>query len=233
MSYNKLVLIVLVLITFFSFPFSVFAESDFSLSFDVRFSFDEQGNAHVTKHITLTNLHTDTYPSIYLVDVPEDASEVTSVDNKGTLETKTITEGGRKMVRISLPEQNIGEAEKTTITLSFNTRALAKNTENTWQVVIPPFSADESIVSYTTRVTVPDVWGDLLYKSPASESKHMWTMNEHKEENIILTYGKLPTNAVSQNQTSANMQNIFIGLAIGVFLAITLFLLSRLRIIRI
>ena len=89
-------------------PRTVHATSDFSLSFNVIYSFDEQGNATVTKHITLTNLLTDTYPSVYLVDVPDDASNIAAVNETGRLETETLIEGGRKIIRISLPGYNIG-----------------------------------------------------------------------------------------------------------------------------
>src|SRR3989344_181350 len=100
----KIIILFLAFILIY-FPQTAYAQSDFSLAFDVEYAFDENGNALVTKHITLTNLNSDTYPSAYLVDVPDDSSDIAAANENGTLDTETLHEAGRKMVRITIPDR--------------------------------------------------------------------------------------------------------------------------------
>ncbi|MBI4136677.1 hypothetical protein HY469_01290 [Candidatus Roizmanbacteria bacterium] len=188
----KFLLVVLTILTFLT-P-AVHAQTDFSLEFDVSYVFDENGNALVTKRITLTNLNTNTYPSVYMVDVPDDASHIAAFDENGQLEMTTVQEGGRKMARISLPKQHVGINQKSNVNLSFETGMLAKQeVSGDWQIVIPPFTADEHIISYNTSVQTPEAWGSPSFSSPKSAEPGKWTMSEQREESIVFMFGKLPT----------------------------------------
>lgn len=220
---KKLLLSLLWLAIFMPVPTA--AQSDFSLTFDVSYAFEESGTARVTKRITLTNLNTNTYPSVYLVDVPDDASSIAAFDENGELEMSTIQEGGRKMARISLPTQNVGENEKSNINLSFNTTLLATEENGNWQVVIPPFTADEHVVSYTTSLQTPPAWGIPSYVSPPSVEPGKWTMAEHTEESIVVMFGPLPTTMPQSGNTSAPLSTslIVIGVFIGLLVTAILF----------
>ncbi|MCR4264467.1 MAG: hypothetical protein NUV98_07190 [Candidatus Roizmanbacteria bacterium] len=201
------------------------AQSDFSLAFDVSYVFNEQGAAAVTKRITLTNLNTNTYPSVYLVDVPDDATRIAAFDQNGELEIKTVQEGGRKMARISLPEQNVGANEKSNINLSFDTNMLARQENGNWQIVIPPFTADEHIVTYNTSIVTPESWGSPVYRSPASVEPGKWTISEHSEESIIMMFGTLPTTIPEQNGVNSPLSStlLVVGVFIGLLVTAILF----------
>ncbi|OGK48130.1 hypothetical protein A3A55_02415 [Candidatus Roizmanbacteria bacterium RIFCSPLOWO2_01_FULL_40_14] len=212
-------------------PVIVTAQTDFSLSFDVSYVFDEHGNALVTKRITLTNLNTNTYPSVYLVDVPNDASNIVAFDENGQLEMKTVQEGGRKMARISLPDQNVGVDQKSNINLSFNTGILAKQESGNWQIVIPPFTADEHVVSYNTSITTPEIWGPPSYVSPTSSEPGKWTISEHSEESIVMMFGELPTSIPETKVIDSPISStlLIIGVLIGLLVTAILFFVFNKR----
>ena len=74
------------------------------------------------------------------------------------------------------------------MTLSYKTRALSHEETGSWQIVIPPFTADEHIVSYDSSVTFPDSWGTPSFVSP-QPSQRYWTIAEHQQDPIVLEFG--------------------------------------------
>lgn len=178
----------------------IFAEANFTISQTTTYAFDETGNAEVKKSIQLTNLTTNIYPSIYYLDLPDDASSVAAADDTGKLNSSVTQETGVKQVKIPIEKDVIGFNQSVSFVVTYKTRSLAQKRDNFWTITIPTFTSNEQIERYDVSVTLPDRWGTPLRVSPDSEQYLSWNHDQLKDQSIVISYEPDPTITSIQNE---------------------------------
>lgn len=168
----------------------VIAVSQFSQEVGIKYVFDEAGNADVTKQVKLTNLDEHVYPSEYVLSVPEDAVNITAFDQAGKVDITLTTTDGQKYAVLQLNKKNFGINNTTEFALVYQTRQLAREQGDVWEITIPPLISSEQVATVTLEITVPDTWGIPFSTEPRPNHDLTWTNKELGSAEIRMMVSK-------------------------------------------
>lgn len=206
-------------------------ESNFSLDFVVTYEFNDQGQAHVIKRIGVTNLSTNFYPANYILEVPEDASGISTFNKQGEIEKEIVRNAGQKQIKIPITEELFGQKSETQITVSYDTRGHAKYEDGIWQVTIPPISSFEEVANYKTTVALPDTWNEPTFIDPPSNTPLEWNKQELGESAIVIVINQSGKDRQFVEVTGdqeiepepMKQEAVFAGIAVGVGMVFVLY----------
>lgn len=206
----------------------------FNQSYTITYTFDERGNAQVSKNVSLTNLDENLYPSEYSLDIPEDAINIAAFDEIGKLEVQVGHKDDKKLAKLLLNSQNIGIRNNTELALSYETRQLVQGEGDARLIAIPPLISTESVGSATVIVKLPDSWGEPDIIEPVPETPRTWRDKELEEGIRIQYIPDSPTitpqvrSATNAPAHIAGSYTPFLGLIVGLCVVGLGFILSKL-----
>lgn len=187
--------IVLLLIGLLTFPSSIKAVGEFSTSYDIKYSVNEDGTTGVTQDIVLKNLTDKFFPSTFSVTLPgTEVGNVEARDSKGNLETETVQEGSNTKVIIRFTNQQvIGLGKEYPWTLSYEDKSVARKLAGVWNINLPKISQQTEVKNLKLTLSVPSSLGDPDFISP----KPTLTSESGGQINLIYTQNELLNSGIS------------------------------------
>lgn len=165
----------LIFITFFLvflFPGKVFADSDFSTSYDVTYDILNNGVANVTQKVTLKNLTSQYYVSNFTLTIGSTTlTDVLASDESGPMETKVDTSGNKTSINVKFNKQLAGVDKSQALNLKYKSRDFAQSVGKTWEVNLPRIPTTNNISGYNLVLSVPINFGDPTSISPQPKSR--------------------------------------------------------------
>ncbi|MFH0936816.1 MAG: transglutaminase domain-containing protein [Candidatus Daviesbacteria bacterium] len=198
MSKLKILLLAIFLFVFTISPPQVWAENEFSTSYDATYEIAADGQALVTQKITLKNLTSQYYASTFILTVGSTTiTDLLASDGSGPLETSVEDKDNRTVITVKLNQQVAGENKEQTFTLKFKSKDFASSLGKTWEVNLPRIPENPNVIKYDLTLSVPIAFGDptSVVPKPRSESQTydrlFFTFNKDQLANsgISLNFG--------------------------------------------
>ena len=148
-------------------PSSVFAEGEFSTSYDVIYEVLETGETQVTQNISLTNKTKDYYASEYTLVIGSPRVQgIVATDPNGTLKTDIQIQEDSTQIHVTFNSPVVGLDKTLNWTLKYKSLDTAVKSGQVWEVNIPRLSPQAEIESYNVTLLTPLSFGPLMYISP-------------------------------------------------------------------
>lgn len=152
----------------------VYAEGEFSSSYNVKYEVDVAGDTVVTEDIVLTNLTDRFYASSFsLVIGASQISDVIATDNKGNLPVTVNSEGNKTNIKVQFSQQIAGKGKQYPWKLKFKSKDFAQAMGKVWQVSVPRITATENLDQFNLTLSVPVSFGDptTILPEPKTQSE--------------------------------------------------------------
>lgn len=154
------------------FASKTFASEDFSTNYDVTYEINKEGAAHVTQHITVTNLESGTYAKEYTLHIASLRLEnIRAFTPTGQLELAIKTEADKTAIRIPFSQKVIGKGKRIEWTLTYDTEDIASVERDVLSVTIPRISVSGGMNEYQVLLKVPKTFADPSVVSPKPKEK--------------------------------------------------------------
>ncbi|MDP3940769.1 MAG: hypothetical protein Q8Q49_00510, partial [bacterium] len=141
---RKFLLFVVILLLLVVFPSRIFASEYFSTSYYVTYTVKEDGTTRATIKVTLTNKTKDYFASSYKIQVGfENIDNLAASDPDGPLTTKKASVEGGTEIEASFNKHVVGEGNKLTYAISFDTPDIARKDGSVWEINIPGLENSE------------------------------------------------------------------------------------------
>ncbi|OGG12975.1 hypothetical protein A2773_05800 [Candidatus Gottesmanbacteria bacterium RIFCSPHIGHO2_01_FULL_39_10] len=225
---------ILLLFFFKSSAYSLDESNDFSLSYDLSYDTDRDGNTHITQKGHLTNLTDQKYISyLDLEFTSPDIKNISAYDDFGSLSPAIVREGTKTLVHISFNKPPLGIGKKISFSLSYDNALIAQKKATGWEIVIPKEDIAPQVIAYNITIQIPKSFGEINYISPKPQKGLFWTKSELNNQGIkiktIIPKTVSPTETMLFNPSSSQVLPMLIFtilFAITVTLTIR-FILSR------
>src|SRR3989344_6511418 len=149
------------------FASKIYAASNFSTDYDIKYKVFENENTHVEINITLTNQTSTFYASSYKIQVGfSDIQNVKAFDPDGNILNKVTKGNEEQTIEVNFNRKVTGEGGKLNFNISFDTKQVAQKSGNIWEVNIPGFAAQSDYATLSVQVTVPQNFGKASYIKP-------------------------------------------------------------------
>lgn len=166
---RQVFLFLIFLTVFFLFPVSYpltphkVSAADFQTSFNIDYTFLENGDALISSNITLTNSQTGAYPSEYIFRIKDLViTDVKAVSQNQDLPLTISEKDNQKTIKVSLTNsKNIGLKQQYAFVLSYKIGGLAKKNGNLWEVVVPKIADSQNIDTVKLSLKIPNDFGSL------------------------------------------------------------------------
>ncbi len=167
---KKLFCIGLFLFLFFI-PSTVFAENEFSTSYNTSYDVGPDGITDVANKITLKNLTSKFYASDFtLIIGSTTVSDVSATDEGGSMETKVDKKANNTIINLKLNQQVAGIDKTQIFTLKYKSKDFADNFGKVWEVNLPKIPEGSNIEGYNLVLSVPISFGDPTFIVPTPRS---------------------------------------------------------------
>lgn len=205
--------------------------ANFSLSVNTSYVFAESGSATVKQTVRLTNATSESYASVYFLDLPADASDITAFDQNGQLEPQVVEEAGNRRLKLPLATQQYGMNLSSQFIITYQSSTFAQKQGDVWQIVIPALQSSETTAAYTVILEPPPAWGIPRTWSPYSPDGYLWNFDHPPYDRIEVTVSNEPVDTPAPSVTviaeEENKQPYLPGVVIGAFLFVVIFFISR------
>lgn len=209
---------VIALLLLFIFSKSALAANEFSTSYDILYSVNEDGVTEVTENIKLKNLTDKFFPSSFSITLPgTDVSEITATDRQGELEVKSSIEGVNTKVTVNfINTQIIGLNKEYLWTLKFKDKSIARNLGKIWNINLPKISQQTQVENLALTLSVPTTFSDPDFISPKPSliTESGGRINLSFTQNELLTSG---ISAIFGSQLSFEFETSYILKNDGIF----------------
>ena len=164
---KKVLFGVLFLFLFFFFTKSSLADSDFSTDYNVVYAVKSNADTQVNLDATLTNLTDQYYASSYDITVGfKDIENLKATDSEGSINPTIVAKSSGSTIKVTFNRHVVGKNNKLNFNLSFDTKEVAKNFNNTWDINIPGISSENDFASFNTTVSYPSFLGEPTFIKP-------------------------------------------------------------------
>lgn len=154
-------ILLLLLVISSLFPGRVFS-AEFSTGYDIKFTFDTSGRAHVVQKISLKNKTDDLYASEYTLTIGSNrVSEVAASDRLGGVPVSTLIKDQSTSITAKMNDKVVGLGKVATLTINYTIDDLALKHGLIWEVNIPKIVTQEEVDSYSLRLSIPESFGSL------------------------------------------------------------------------
>ena len=215
----------------FSIAVSTARAANFSLSVNASYAFAESGSATVKQTVRLTNATSESYASVYFLDLPADASDIKAFDQNGKLEPQIVEEAGNRRLKLPLATQQYGMYQSSQFVITYQSSTFAQKQGDAWQIVIPALQSSETTAAYSVVMELPKAWGIPRTWSPYSSNGYQWNFDHPPYDRIEVTVSNetvdTPTPPVTVITEEKNEQPYVRGVVIGTFLFVFIFFISR------
>lgn len=195
---KKIIQIIFVFIFFLLFTKSSFAAGDFSTDYNVTYTIQSTADTKVSINVVMTNLSDNFYAASYDIAVGfTDIRNIKAADNGGSI-TPNVTKTDRGS-KIDMPfnEQVLGLGKKLNFNITFDTKEVAQNLNNVWDVNIPGISNENDFSTFSVTVNYPISLGKPTFLKPnlpnafnnASNHTIKFTKEELGSSGISMAFG--------------------------------------------
>lgn len=164
----------------------VLAQSTVQLSGEADYTFENNGLATAVGRFKLINLDTNTYPAVFFLELPDDATNVIVFDEKEPLEFSIVEEAGQKKAKIWLGDDAVGVTSEKNLTVSYKSNVFASQEKGIWHIYIPAFTTFESLSSYRVSVKLPKTWNEIVYTEPDPSGDLFWVFEGQDPKAITI-----------------------------------------------
>ncbi|TAK36834.1 MAG: hypothetical protein EPO30_11295, partial [Lysobacteraceae bacterium] len=194
----KKILLILFAVTFFFFSSkTIYAQDNFDISAEAKYTINESGLTTIVQKIVIVNKKEFIYtPSYQIVTGLKDISSLSVYNANGAIpyDLKKLNDGNE--IDVSFLEKIIGQGKTNTFTVSFETREITKKQGSIWEVDIPGLSNPDDYSSYNITLSVPFSFGGVSVIKPPKELKGNileFTKEEIGKSGIFVLFGNSQT----------------------------------------
>jgi hypothetical protein len=139
----------------------------FASSYNLVFSFDKKGDAHVSQQVSLKNLVGDCVAKEYALRINSTKIKfISGSDTQGNLSVTTKKDRNSTTLNAKLNDFVIGKNKSVAFKLRYIIRNLAEKQGLVWNLTVPKITASEKVESYKLNLILPDSYGDIFTISP-------------------------------------------------------------------
>lgn len=188
----KLPILLLLVLSFFSFPSLAFATANFTTDYHVTYNVDQNGTTHAVIDGTLTNTSSQYYASSYKMQVGfETITNVKATDPNGPINPVVTKVSDGYTIDMTFNKKAVGLGDKLPFTLTFDTPAVAKRYGKIWEINIPGLSNPADFSSFTVQINVPPSFGQPRYIKPTQPSTALtFTKEQLGKSGISIAFGE-------------------------------------------
>ena len=192
---KKIIAFILGLILLFI-PQNVSAvSSNFTTDYNVTYNVLENALTHVTFDIILTNQTSQYYASSYSIQVGfNNINNVLASDSKGKITPKITRNDDGNNIEIVFNDRVVGLGKKLNLTISFDTKDIARMSGKIWDINIPGIAKQAEYNSFNVNVIVPKFLENPSYIKPDTEQFSGTDLRFTKEQlgksGISISYGQ-------------------------------------------
>ncbi len=174
------------------------AASQFSVSLDYSFTFQDNGVANVSQKVTSKNLTKDYFTQKYSTTIHnKNVTNVSGSDGSGSIAVTSEVVNESTVITAVLKQEVVGLNESVTFTINYSTDSFAIKRGKIWDVSIPQIETSENVASYQVTISVPDSFGKLVKIAPNSVSQseaeghksYVFTKNSLNNSRIGASFG--------------------------------------------
>ncbi len=178
-------------------PTNSFASNNFSTDYNVSYDIKSNAITHVNLNITIANL-TDTYftPTYEIEAGFKDIQNLNAYDEEGKLKPTLTQKAGGTSIQATFNKRVVGLGNKHILNISFDTKEIAQNLGNIWEVNIPGISNKNDFTSFNATVIYPNSLGkpsfvkpDVLLPSQQIGNKLTFNKDQLGQSGISLVFG--------------------------------------------
>jgi transglutaminase-like putative cysteine protease len=163
---SRLRLLLIFLFIFFSSQ-PVWAQTEFSTSYNVRYTISADGLTSAKYSITLTNNLSNIYATEFALSIGStQVKNIRAYDQSGPL-TSNVNQGS-KTTNITIPfsDKLVGKDQSRQFFLEFDSLDFANRLGSVWEISIPRLSLSEDLKDYNLQLIIPDSLGQPAYITP-------------------------------------------------------------------
>jgi hypothetical protein len=177
----------------------VYADNEFSSSYNITYDVDQTGITTVTERVTLKNLTDTHYASDFKLAISATKlSDVTMTDSQGPLDVQVNTSGKTTNIYTQFTQQIAGKGKEYTFTLHFKSQDFAQNLGKIWQVTIPKIVDSGNLDQFNLTLSVPASFGDptAILPEPTKQSEiggkltYTFTKQQLSQAGILASFGE-------------------------------------------
>lgn len=183
----------LFLFFFFALTAPVYA-ANFTTDYNISYSVSENANTRVSFDVSLTNTTAEYYASSYSIRVGfKDIENVKASDPDGAITPKIAKDPNGENIELTFNKRVVGLGNKLNFNLSFDTREVAHNNGNVWEVNIPGLSNQNDFSSFNVTVSYPSFLGRPAFIKPDVSN----AISKVKSNSLSFSKGDLGSGGIS------------------------------------
>lgn len=222
----RVIIGVVTFILFLSSTIAVRADSSFNITSSDSYQISSAGVATVTTNVVITNKKQFVYVPSYSINVALPyVSNVKATNSTGILKTNVIPSDNGSTIIVNFPKKLYGINKQNKFTLTYTADKFANFKKGAWEIVIPGLSAPETFSTYTTKITIPESFGDAVMITPLKKEKTGRTYTFQKDDfaknGIYMLFKKSETNNAQQRVDIEFPKNVISGFPITGAIKIT------------
>ncbi len=194
---KRFLLFLTITLLFLLTPFKeIYASQDSPSDYNVSYTVYENANTHVNMQVSLTNQEDNSFFSSYKLQIGyTDINNLKASDSKGEITPNVEKNQKGSTIELSFNDKVVGEGEKLTFNLSFDTNEVAENRGNVWQINIPGISSKNDFNSFNVNVYYPKSFGKAVYIKPnipgaLSKNELSFNKDELQTSGISIAFGQ-------------------------------------------
>lgn len=187
----KLLLVFFLSLSLLVQPAQIHAAPNFTTDYRVTYTVLENELTRAALTVTLTNTTTQYYASSYKMQLGfSEIANLTAADPEGQLKPHvTKTEDGY-LLDITFNKKAVGQGDKLTFTITFDTKEVAKKHGKIWEINVPGISNPEEFQSFVVDLKVPKSLGKPTYIKPDQTNQSLtFTKDQLGKSGIAIAFG--------------------------------------------
>lgn len=173
-------------------PTKVDAATNFKTDYRVTYTIDESGIAHSVVNITLTNTTSQYYAPSYKMQLGfNEISNVSARDSKGPITPIVTKNDDGYVIEVKFNNKAVGLDSKQSFDILFDTKTIARNHGNIWEIDIPGISNPNDFSSFVVDLKVPQSFGQPSYTKPRQPNNSLtFTKETLGKSGISIAFGE-------------------------------------------
>lgn len=149
-----------------------YAEGEFKTDVVVDYQVQGNGSTQVNNRVRLENLQTDLYATSYSLTLAHiKPINIRAYDASGELKTKIEKLDAKTIISVSFNDAVVGKGKEREFDIQYDDLEIASRTGEIWEITIPKLAADSAFATYNLTVSVPVLFGQEAFLSPAPSQK--------------------------------------------------------------
>lgn len=179
---------------FFLFASPILAQTDFTITENIEYNLDLQGNASVTHQVDIQNNFSQIYPKEYQIQIHGlPLSNLNASDNQGNILQSFSSQNENTTINLKFSHPNLGKNQITSFKMSYHISELAKHKGKTWEISLPQSANDAISQSQITLIT-PSEYGNLSFSSikanfKSAADKNVLNFQNNTPSKILIIFG--------------------------------------------